>query len=92
MSVELRALREALSWTSTFYRGPLVIEMDCLKAITALPDHNCNWAIEEGAVVEDCSRLTNLFDQVKFSHTKREGKRVAHSLAQEVIRTCGLKE
>lgn len=66
--------------------------MDCLKAINALHDRTCNWRIEERAVVEECIQLTKAFDKVRFKHTRRDGNRLAHTLAQEAIRSPDFKE
>lgn len=70
LMVELKALREALSWTSVFYRGPITIEMDCLEAINSLRAGTCSWAIEERKVLEDCWKLATEFSKVIHTHTQ----------------------
>ena len=53
----------------------------CFKV---LADDNCSLA-PFGLLVEEAKVLSQHFDQLLYSHTKREGTAVAHSLAKYVI-------
>lgn len=90
--LELRALREALNWTLVYFRGSLIVEMDCLEAIQALKAEHCEWRTEEATLIQECKQTTTQFQQVRFSHTKREGNCVAHALAKRSMQRRGREE
>lgn len=92
LMVELMALREALSWTSVYYRGRLEIELDSQEAVTALNKGACEWTTEESILVEECWDLAKMFHSTRFTHIRREGNRVAHTLAQMALNQQGFRE
>ena len=57
---------------------------DSLVVIKALSDESVSLA-PFGLLVEDVKVLSQCFSQLLYSHTKREGNSVAHSLARYAI-------
>lgn len=92
LMVELMALREALSWTVVYYRGRVIVELDCLEAVNGLNNASCDWAVEERVIIEECRKIAQEFHSVRFVHTKREYNKIAHRLAHMAMEHPGFKE
>ena len=61
-----------------------VLEGDSWAVIRALMEDDCSLA-PFGLLVEDAKVLSQHFDQLLYSYTKREGNLVAYSLVRYVI-------
>ena len=83
--IEALAIASVLSFASEIGFKQAVLEVDSLAVINALKEGVC-LLTPTGLLVEDVKVLSQRFDQLLYSHTKREGNFVAHSLAKYAIR------
>ena len=82
--IEALAAAKALSFAAEIGVSRAVLEGDSLVVIKALSDESVSLA-PFGLLVEDVKVLFQCFSQLLYSHTKREGNSVAHSLARYAI-------
>ena len=61
-----------------------VLEGDSLVVMKGLMEEERSLVLL-GLLVEDAKNLSQKFDELLYSHTKREGNTLAHSLARYVI-------
>ena len=61
-----------------------ILEGDSLLVIKALATKDIGLA-PFGLLIQDAYRFTDAFSLLSYSHTKREGNRVAHDLAKLVV-------
>ena len=83
--IEALAAATALSFASEFGFRRAVLEGDSLAVINALRER-VSLLTPTGLLIEDVKVLSQRFDQLLYSHTKRDGNQVAHSLAKYAIR------
>ena len=83
--IEALAVATALSFASEIGFKRAVLEGDSLSVINALKER-VSLLTPTGLLVEDVKSLSQRFDQLLYSHTRREGNHVAHSLAKYAIR------
>ena len=82
--IETMAVAIALSFTQEIGIKRTILEEDSLVVIKAL-DKDVRSLAPIGLLVEDVKVLSQNFDQLLYSHTKREGNCVAHSLTRYAI-------
>ncbi|XP_019235518.1 PREDICTED: uncharacterized protein LOC109215859, partial [Nicotiana attenuata] len=80
LAAELKALREGLRTANEWNLFPLEIETDCSEAIQAIQHGNKLL----NKIVNDCRSLMHQ-QRVTLQHTFRQGNRIAHTLAKEVL-------
>ena len=83
--IEALAAATALSFASEIGFRRAVLEGDSLAVINALRER-VSLLTPTGLLIEDVKVLSQRFDQLLYSHTKRDGNQVAHSLAKYAIR------
>ena len=74
----------ALSFASEIGFRRAVLEGESLAMINALKER-VSLLTPTGLLIEDVKILSQRFDQLLYSHTKRDGNQVAHSLAKYAI-------
>ena len=83
--IEALAAAIALSFASEIGFRRAVLEGESLAMINALKER-VSLLTPTGLLIEDVKILSQRFDQLLYSHTKRDGNQVAHSLTKYVIR------
>lgn len=82
LTVEALAMRKTLHWMVHHQVYGCWVESDCLQLVNDLQKRSTNKVDETGMIIQDCIEL-GIEARVKgFIHTKRDGNRVAHHLAQ----------
>ena len=61
-----------------------ILEGDSLSVIKGLMEKE-RMLVPLGLLIEDAKRLSHSFDELRYSHTKRECNAVAHNLARYVV-------
>ncbi|XP_061993825.1 uncharacterized protein LOC133711745 [Rosa rugosa] len=79
--VELRAIKEGLNLVATV--GNVVIETDCLDAVSSIADMQSTYLHEEG-LLDDIRHELEQRSDIVVQHTSRVCNRVAHCLAISV--------
>uniref|UniRef100_M8BHD2 RNase H type-1 domain-containing protein n=1 Tax=Aegilops tauschii TaxID=37682 RepID=M8BHD2_AEGTA len=79
---EARAALIGLKALAELYRGPLVLEMDCLTMVNELKKEAQSLSPCYG-VLCDIKETLKVFSSFKISHAGRKGNSVAHELAME---------
>ena len=82
--VEAMAATWALSFAADVGVNWAVLEGDSLDVITGLRE-NRMVLVPYGLLLEDAMFLSQQFDELHYSHTKREGNSLAHSLARYAV-------
>ena len=82
--VEAMAATWALSFAADVGVNWAVLEGDSLDVITGLRE-NRMVLVPYGLLLEDARFLSQQFDELRYSHTKREGNSLAHSLARYAV-------
>lgn len=80
MVVEAQAMPFALQLTLDLSFSHLVVEFDSLQVIDLLHKMECP-SSSLGASIRDCLMLVGSSQESRWSHIKRDGNSVAHSLA-----------
>ena len=62
----------------------VMVERDCMQVVQALKDHG-RCLTMFGHVIEEICRLGFRLEMCSFHHVKREGNRLAHSLAHRAV-------
>ncbi|XP_075662967.1 uncharacterized protein LOC142632455 [Castanea sativa] len=85
-AVEIESLVAAttLSLTTDLGFQRVILERDSMEVIQALRE-NTQPLTPTGLPLEDVRRFSQNFDELLFSHTKRDGNIVAHSLAKYAL-------
>lgn len=78
---EACAARHALKIDMESGLRNVVLESDCLKLISQLK-HKTRDDTSFGNIVDDILWLGSFYSSISFNHVRREGNRVAHTLAQ----------
>lgn len=78
---EAIALREALRWCQQFRFQNLIVELDNQTLVNALAGEGGSWCSEFRGLIFDCLHLGSMIQGLQVRHTKREGNKLAHSLA-----------
>ena len=78
-----RVIGTALSFATDLGFRHVVLEGDLMEVIQALRE---NAQSLTGLLLEDVRMLSQNFEQLLYSHTKREGHYVAHNLVRYVLR------
>ncbi|XP_065623148.1 uncharacterized protein LOC136064818 [Quercus suber] len=79
--IETMAAAAALSFASDIGIKRVILEGDSLAVIKALRVDVSSLS-PIGLLIDDVKSLANNFDELSYSHTKREGNQVAHGLAK----------
>ena len=82
--VEAMAATWALSFAADVGVNWAVLEGDSLDVITGLRE-NRMVLVPYGLLLEDAMFLSQQFDELHYSHTKREGNSLAHSLVRYAV-------
>ena len=82
--VEAMAATWALSFAADVGVNRAVLEGDSLDVIAGLREDRMV-LVPYGLLLEDTRFLSQQFDELRYSHTKREGNRLAHSLARYAV-------
>lgn len=85
-AVEVLVAAMALSLAAEIGIKNAILEGDSLVLIRALQEEACSLA-PFGVLIKDVKDLSHSFDHLLYSHTKREGNVIAHSLARYAIGT-----
>ena len=83
--VEALAALKAVTFARELGFQRATLEGDSLDQIKALKSIECSLS-PTGLLVDDVKRVANSFEQLLYSHVKRNGNRVAHSLAKNALR------
>ena len=84
IEIEALATSKALEFAREVGISKAVLEGDSLLVMKALKTKNAGLA-PFGLLIQDSLTLSSGFSKLSYSHTKREGNLVAHSLAQLAI-------
>ncbi|XP_075670417.1 uncharacterized protein LOC142640223 [Castanea sativa] len=79
--VEVLAARSALCFAKDLGFSKLIVEGDSKIAIHALTNDDL-FSSSFGHIIKDIKRLSSTLENVIFSHTHRQGNRVAHGMAR----------
>ena len=82
--IEAMATMWALSFASDVGVRRAVLEGDSMVVITSLREDG-KVLVPYGLLLEDAKFLSQQFEELRYSHTKREGNSLAHSLARYAI-------
>ena len=82
--IEAVAATWALSFASDEGMRRAVLEGDSMAVISALREDG-KVLVPYGLLLEDAKFLSKQFEELRYSHTKREGDSLAHSLARYAI-------
>ena len=74
----------SLSLTSEISIKQAILKGDSLVVIKSLRE-NVKALSPTGLLLEDVTTLSQNFDELLYSHTKRDGNQAVHSLARSVI-------
>uniref|UniRef100_A0A7N2MU32 Reverse transcriptase domain-containing protein n=1 Tax=Quercus lobata TaxID=97700 RepID=A0A7N2MU32_QUELO len=85
MEIEAMAAATALTFAKDLGFQRLILEGDSLEVIQALLERT-ETLTPTGLLLEDVRSLSQNFDLLLYSHTKRDGNAVAHSLAKYALR------
>ena len=85
VEIEAMAAATALSFAKDLGFQRLILEGDSLEVIQALLERT-ETLTPTGLLLEDVRSLSQNFDLLLYSHTKRDGNAVAHSLAKYALR------
>ena len=77
--VESLAAATALSFATNLDFQRVVLEGDLMEVIQALRENDQSLTTT-GLLLEDVRMLSKNFEQLLYSHTKRDGNAVAHSI------------
>lgn len=83
-NIEAMAAAWALSFASNLGVRRVVLEGDSMAVITGLREVE-KVLVPCGLLLEDAKILSQQFDELLYSHTKREGNSLAHSLARYAV-------
>ena len=84
LEIEAMAASSVLSFASQlgFHRG--ILEFDSLVLVSALLK-NSTYLSTDGLLLDDIRFYASFFNQLLYSHVKREGNKVAHKLAKHAL-------
>ena len=85
VEIESMAAATALTFAKDLGFQHIILEGDSLEVIQALWDKT-KTLTPTGLLLEDVRSLSQNFDLLLYSHTKRDGNAVAHSLAKYALR------
>ena len=83
-NIKALAVVWALSFTTDVGVRRAVLEGDSMAVISALREDG-KVLVPYGLLLEDAKFLSQQFEELCYSHTKREGNSLAHSLVRSVI-------
>ena len=84
MVIESLVAATPLSFATNLGFRRVVLEGDSMDVIQALRE-NAESLTPRGLLLEDVRMLSQNFEQLLYSHTKREGNSVAHNLAKYAL-------
>ena len=84
LEVEAMAAATMLSFATQlgFHRG--ILESDSLVLVSAMIK-NSTYLSTDGLLLDDIRFYTSFFNQLLYSHVKREGNKTAHKLAKHAL-------
>ena len=83
--VEVLAALKAVSFALELGFRSAILEGESLGLIKALKSAECSLS-PTGLLIDDVKRVANSFVHLLYSHVKRNGNRIAHSLAKNALR------
>ena len=88
MIIEAKAASKALQFAANLGFNQVIPEGDCQVLMKALKEDRI-FLSTDGLFIDDVRFVARLFNQLRYSHVKREGNTVVHSLAQYAFRNFG---
>ena len=82
--VEALAAKRAVTLAAELSIHKVMVERDCMRVVQALKDHG-KCLTMFGHVIEETRRLGSRLEMCSFHDVKREGNRLAHSLACRAV-------
>ena len=84
LEAEAMAAATTLSFATQlgFHRG--ILESDSLVLVSAMIK-NSTYLSTDGLLLDDIRFYTSFFNQLLYSHVKREGNKIAHKLAKHAL-------
>ncbi|KAK7816915.1 hypothetical protein CFP56_043539 [Quercus suber] len=79
---EALAAKRAVTLAAELSIFKVMFEGDCMQVVRALNDH--------GHVIEEIRRLGSCLESCSFHHVKREGNKLAHSLARRAVSSADM--
>lgn len=75
------AIKEALLWAKNFHSVHILLESDCVNAVTTINDAgpNVHW-VNQG-IVNEIKHLLSTIVGVSLNYVTRSGNNVAHKIA-----------
>ncbi|XP_075674751.1 uncharacterized protein LOC142643927 [Castanea sativa] len=83
--IEVLAALKAVSFVLKFGFRSAILEGDSPGLIKALKSAECSLS-PTGLLIEDVKRVANSYVRLSYSHVKRNGNRVVHSLVKNALR------
>ena len=81
---EAKAASKALQFVAELGFNRVILEGDCQVLIKALKEDGI-FLCTDSLFIEDAPFYARLFNELRYSHVKREGNKVAHSLTQYIL-------
>lgn len=81
LEAESIGVKEALAWVMQRGDSNVVLETDSLLTVKAILS-NKKYLLEVGHVIEHCRMLVNVVPGFSVNHVRKQGNKVAHSLAR----------
>ena len=79
-----KAASKALQFAAELGFNRVILEGDCQVLIKALKEDGI-FLCTDSLFIEDARFYARLFNELRYSHVKREGNKVAHSLTQYTL-------
>ena len=84
LDIEAMAIATAMQFASDLGPQRAILEIDSLVLVKALQD-DTEFISAMGLVLDEIRHKVNFFNELQYSHVKREGNIVAHKLARHAI-------
>ena len=81
LNIEAKATSRAPQFAAELGFNRVILEGDCQVLIKALKEDSM-FLCDDGLFIEDVLFYANFFNKLHYSHVKRKGNKVAHSLTQ----------
>ena len=86
---EALAAKRAVTFAAELSIFKVMVEGDCMRVVRALNGHGSCLTMF-GHVIEETRRLGSCLELYSFHHVKREGNKLAHSLARRAVLSADL--
>ena len=84
LEIEAKAASRALQFASELGFNQGILEGDCQVVTNALIEDESSLSTV-GVIIDDICFEASCYNQLRYSHIKREGNKIAHSLARYAI-------